>query len=92
MSSRKMLTMGLGEALSRMMRVEMNRRARMAPVEESLKEFDMIVEALNTHLLTFEVDCESEPGVSGVEVFQRSAKTSCCRLNAPRKGGSRLRG
>lgn len=87
--SRKELTMGLGEALSRMMKVEMNRRARVAPAEESLKEFDMIVEALNAHRLTFEVDCEREPGVTGVEVFKRSAQTSCCRLNKPQSGGSR---
>lgn len=88
----KELTMGLGEALSRMMSVEMNRRSRVAPAEESLREFRMIVEALNAHRLTFEVDCESEPGVDGIEVFQRSAQTSCCRINLSKSGGSRTRG
>lgn len=80
MSSRE-VTMGLGEALSRMMKVEMNRRARVMPAGESLREFEMIVEALNAHQVTFSLECDGEPGVSGVEVFKRSAQTSCCRIN-----------
>lgn len=88
--SEQQLTMGLGEALSRMMRVEMNRRARLSQPEESLKEFQMIVEALNVHQLTFTLQCDSDPGASGIDVFQKSAKTSCCRIGSrsPR-GGSR---
>ena len=89
MSDRKEVTIGLGEALSRMKKVEMNRRSRIAPAQESLLEFDMIVQALNAHRLTFEVDCEKDPGVTGVDVFKRSAQTSCCRISKPNSGGSR---
>jgi hypothetical protein len=92
-NSSREITMGLGEALSRMMQVEMNRRSRIAPVGESLREFNMIIEALNVHQLTFNVDCSTDTGEMGIDVFKRSAQTSCCRINtsahASARGGNR---
>lgn len=91
-SSRE-ITMGLGEALSRMMQVEMNRRSKIAPAGESIREFQMIIEALNAHQLTFNVDCNDDVNMAGIDVFKRSAQTSCCRINpgahARARGGSR---
>jgi hypothetical protein len=87
------VTMGLGEALSRMMQVELNRRSRIAPAGESMREFQMIIDALNVHQLTFNVDCNEDAGAPGIDVFKRSAQTSCCRINtgahASARGGSR---
>ena len=87
------VTMGLGEALSRMMQVELNRRSRIAPAGESMREFQMIIDALNVHQLTFNVDCNEGAGAPGIDVFKRSAQTSCCRINtgahASARGGSR---
>lgn len=87
--SEQQLSMGLGEAISRMLNVEMNRRARLVPTAESLKEYNMIVEALNAHKITFTMSCESDPQVTGVEIFERSAHTSCCRIGGTSSGGSR---
>lgn len=87
--SEQQLSMGLGEAISRMLSVELNRRARLTPTAESLKEYDMIVKALNAHQITFTMSCDSDPQVAGVEIFKRSAQTSCCRLGGASSGGSR---
>tara|TARA_Y100000310_G_scaffold140395_1_gene139865 strand:- start:1613 stop:1888 length:276 start_codon:yes stop_codon:yes gene_type:complete len=89
--SEKVLKIGLGDALSRMLKVEMDRRARVLPPKDSMNEVSMIVEALNAHSLTLSLSCESEPGVEGVEVFKKSIQTSCCRIDRGTKtvNGSR---
>lgn len=81
----KQLTIGLGDALSRMLRVELDRRARMVSPAEAIEEVKMIIQALNAHEIPLSLSCEIDPG-EGVGVFQRSVETSCCRIN----GGGRV--
>jgi len=76
----KQLTIGLGDALSRILNVELDRRARMRSPTESIEEVKMIVEALNVHEIPLNMSCEIDPG-EGVGVFETSVKTSCCRIN-----------
>lgn len=77
------LSMGLGEAIQRLMHVELLRTRGITNVPEQMRaERDMIVAALNTQPLNLGVDCEDGEAddVAGVNLFAKSAATSCCRL------------
>ena len=77
----KTLKMGLGEAIQRLMRVELMRQKGFSSVPEQLSaERDMIVAALNTHQLNLGFDCDGDGAPDTVEIFQKSAETSCCRI------------
>jgi hypothetical protein len=77
----KTLQMGLGEAIQRLMRVELMRQKGFSAVHEQLNaERDMIVAALNTHQLNLGFDCDGDGAPDTVEIFQKSAETSCCRI------------
>ena len=78
----KQLMIGLGDALNRMLRVELDRRARIASPKEAVDEVSMIVQALNAHEIPLSLSCEIDPGTSGVGVFQKSVQTSCCRIDS----------
>jgi hypothetical protein len=77
----KSLQMGLGEAIQRLMRVELLRQKGFSAVPEQLAaERDMIVAALNTHQLDLGFDCNSDGAPDDVSIFAKSAETSCCRI------------
>lgn len=76
----KHVKIGLGDALNRMLNVELDRRNRMASPSESISEVKMIVEALNAHKINLNLSCDSDPQVEGISVFQKSVQTSCCRI------------
>jgi hypothetical protein len=77
----KTLHMGLGEAIQRLMRVELLRQNGYSKVPEQLSaERDMIVAALNTHQLDLGFDCNDDGVPDDVSIFARSAETSCCRI------------
>ena len=77
----KTLRMGLGEAIQRLMRVELMRQNGYSKVPEQLAaERDMIVSALNTHQLDLGFDCNDDGAPDDVSIFARSAETSCCRI------------
>lgn len=77
----KTLHMGLGEAIQRLMRVELLRQNGYSKVPEQLSaERDMIVAALNTHQLDLGFDCNDDGAPDDVSIFARSAETSCCRI------------
>jgi hypothetical protein len=81
----KTLKMGLGEAIQRLMRVELMRQNGYSKVPEQLAaERDMIVAALNTHQLDLGFDCDADGVPDGVpdtvDIFKQSAETSCCRI------------
>jgi hypothetical protein len=76
----KRMSMGLGEAILRLIEVESLRRSGLSRVpEEARAERDLIVEALNTHRLDLGFDCDADAPAS-VQIFAESAKTACCRL------------
>jgi len=77
----KTLHMGLGEAIQRLMRVELLRQKGLSAVPEQLvAERDMIVAALNTHQLDLGFDCNMDGVPDDVSIFAKSAETSCCRI------------
>lgn len=77
----KTMQMGLGEAIQRLMRVELMRQNGFSKMPEQLTaERDMIVAALNTHQLSLGFDCNADGVPDTVEIFQKSAATSCCRI------------
>lgn len=94
---KKTMQMGLGEALQRLLHVELMRTRGIAKVPEELKaERDLIIEALNTHLLDLGFDCNLDGVPDSVQIFAQSAKTSCCRItpvdtSRKAKGGSSRR-
>lgn len=77
----KTLQMGLGEAIQRLMRVELLRQNGYSKVPDQLvAERDMIVAALNTHQLDLGFDCDADGAPDDVSIFAKSAETSCCRI------------
>lgn len=78
---RKALQMGLGEAIQRLMRVEVLLQQGLARVPESSKaERQLILDALNTSKLDLGFDCDDDGVPESVEIFKKSAETSCCRI------------
>lgn len=83
------MSMGLGDAIKRLMHVEKLRTHALAAVpEQMLAERDMIIDALNSHELQLGFVCEVDTAPKDVGIFEQSAATSCCRLTAT-EGGNR---
>jgi hypothetical protein len=77
----KTLHMGLGEAIQRLLRVELFLQKGIGSVPETLRaERQLIVDALNTHKLDLGFDCNMDGVPDDVSIFARSAETSCCRI------------
>ena len=76
----KTVEMGLGEAIKRLLQVEILRQHRLVPTEKMQEERDLIFAALNTHMLHLGFDCDGDGQPDTVEIFAKSAQTSCCRL------------
>lgn len=77
----KTMQMGLGEAIHRLLQVELMRTRGLSAVPAEAKaERDLIVEALNTHLLDLGFDCDMDGVPDTVQIFAKSAQTSCCRI------------
>lgn len=76
----KAMKMGLGEAVKRLMRVELLLQTGLAPSDQMKAERQMILEALNTHQLSLGFDCDNDGVPDTVEIFKQAAETSCCRI------------
>lgn len=81
MSNEKILRIGLGEAISRLMKLELVRANRLHPFpEEAVKEREMLYIALNEVKIDLGFDCDGDGLPDSVEIFEQSAKSSCCRI------------
>jgi hypothetical protein len=81
MSKEKILRIGLGEAVSRLMSLELSRSNRLHPFpEEAIKEREMLYLALNEIKIDLGFDCDGDGLPDSVEIFEQSAKSSCCRI------------
>lgn len=92
----KVMRVGLGEALQRLLRVELRLVNGFATVEEEdLAQRQLILDALNLTQLDLGFDCDDDDVPDTVDIFERAAQTSCCRIvtEAPKpkktKGKSR---
>ena len=88
----KTLQMGLGEAIQRLLRVELFIQKGIGMSDALRAERDMILTALNTHKLDLGFDCNMDNVPDDVSIFAKSATTSCCRilpLDSSRSASSR---
>lgn len=92
----KQMRVGLGEALQRLLRVEARLMNGFATVEEEdLAQRQLILDALNLTQLDLGFDCDGDDIPDTVDIFEKAAQTSCCRIvtEAPKskkaKGKSR---
>lgn len=77
----KTMQMGLGEALQRLLKVELLLQRGIALVpEETREERRLIIDALNTHKLDLGFDCNLDGVPDTVEIFAKSAATACCKI------------
>lgn len=78
---RKAMQVGLGEAIQRLMRVEIRLRQGFTNTpEETRAEYQLLLDALNTHQLDLGFDCDEDGVPDSLEIFSKSAHTSCCRI------------
>ncbi|NBP25428.1 MAG: hypothetical protein EBU81_12955 [Proteobacteria bacterium] len=77
----KYLHMGLGEAVRRLLDVEIQYRHGQRG-EALVRERDLILSALNRVELQLGFDCNSDGVPDTVEIFQQAAETSCCRITS----------
>ena len=76
--------MGLGEAVRRLIHVEWMFRSGAGTLpEQLLSEREMILEALNVIPVEVGFDCNADGIPDTIDIFARSAATSCCRLMPP---------
>lgn len=86
--------LGLGEAIRRLIRVEMMYTRGLSPGKELLEESGLIVDALNLeYQLDLGFDCNGDNIPDSIDIFAKSAETACCRIveDKPKKvrGSSR---
>lgn len=80
-NNEKIVRIGLGEAISRLMHLELVRANRLHPVpQEAIAEREMLFLALNEIKIDLGFDCNGDGLPDSVEIFEESAKSSCCRL------------
>lgn len=101
MDNNKELKLGLGDAILRLVKVQFQSHLSFGDTrKQNQEETSMIVEALNQYELDLGFDCnlDGQPdtvadivaGASDVDIFNVSAKTSCCRImKEPKKSSSR---
>jgi hypothetical protein len=73
--------MGLGEAIRRMIQLEISHANGFDVNPAVMTESKMIMDALNIqYQLDLGFDCDSDGIPDTVEIFAKSAETSCCRI------------
>ena len=73
--------MGLGEAIRRMVQLEISHANGFDVNPAVMTESKMIMDALNLqYQLDLGFDCDSDGIPDSVEIFAKSAETSCCRI------------
>ncbi len=80
-SHHRVMQMGLGEAINRLIKVNTLLAAGVAVIpENTLAERDLIAQALDQFQLALALDCNNDGVPDSVEIFQETAATSCCRI------------
>lgn len=76
---KKKMAMGLGEAIQRHNTLHKKITSGIAS-QEAKDEYNLITDALNNIQLDLGFDCNEDGIPDTIEVFAKTAKTSCCRL------------
>jgi len=78
-SFQKTMQMGLGEAIKRF--ITLNQIiTRGISSEYQKEEYKLIESALNNTKLDLGFDCNNDGVPDSIEIFAKSAETSCCRI------------
>ena len=78
-SFQKTKQMGLGEAIKRF--IDLNQKiTRGIASEFEREEYKLIESALNVTKLDLGFDCNDDGVPDSIEIFAKSATTSCCRI------------
>ena len=75
----KTMQMGLGEAIKRFMSLN-QRISRGVANNIEREEYKLIESALNNTKLDLGFDCDDDGIPDSIEIFSKSAQTSCCRI------------
>ena len=86
----KQMRMGLGEAVRRLLDVEIRYR-NGARTEELTTERNLLLDALNRVEIDLGFDCNEDGMPDTVEIFQKAAATSCCRIMPTKPAGKGTR-
>ena len=73
------MQVGLGEVILRLNNLH-SKKGRGIASDDEKAEHDMLLDALNKTLLDLGFDCNGDSVPDTIEIFQASAKTSCCRI------------
>ena len=82
----KTMQMGLGEAIQRLNLLH-GKITRSLATPNEREEYRLILDALNETKLDLGFDCNDDNIPDTIEIFTKTAKTSCCRILPT--GGSR---
>ena len=75
----KQMQVGLGEAIRRVNMLHAKVSRRLASKEER-EEHDLLMSALDNIKIDLGFDCDGDGIPDSIEIFTKTAKTSCCRL------------
>ena len=73
------MQVGLGEAIRRVNMLHAKVSRRLASKEER-EEHDLLMSALDNIKIDLGFDCDGDGIPDSIEIFTKTAKTSCCRL------------
>ena len=76
----KKVELGLGEAVRRLLSLELRVTRGLSLGPEDRAEREMLLGALNAIKLDLGFDCNNDGVPDTVEIFKQSVDTSCCRL------------
>lgn len=77
----KQFKIGLGDAILRLVHVELLYSRGVTNVPENLREERaLLVKSLNQFQLDIGVDCNNDDVPDTVDMFKQTAETSCCRI------------
>lgn len=76
----RIMRLGLGEAVQRLIRVEVTHAMGLRVKSEALAEAKMLRETLDQYDLEVAWDCNVDGIPDTVDIYQKAADTSCCRI------------
>lgn len=86
----KEIKIGLGEAVSRLLRLELLKNNGLHKMPDAAKkERELLFEALNEIKIDLGFDCNNDGVPDTLQIFEESANTSCCRIIPTSKKSSR---
>ena len=81
MKKEKQIKIGLGEAIARLLTIELSRKSGLANSPElAIKERDLLFDALNEIKIDLGLDCNDDGIPDDIRSIERSASTDCCRI------------